>query len=145
MTNVLTASRLAQPSRASLGEDQHCRRAGERRSASDTITPKISSTSIRSMTMSKVEPIAQATKDVVEEFLRTPDPALLGSLMKLADFAEANGEISHDYAIHILAAPRGMNERKARPVLSQLIEAGWLIEKEDMLAIKGWGTRITRN
>lgn len=134
-----TACRTLWPRLPILSADDQHRGQDEGRLSASCPTPFPIN---KRMTLNSLDSLACATQDVFEEFFRCHKPELPRYLMKLADHAEASGEISYASAVSHLA--ERMTHRKAKQAVSTLMEAGWLLQKKEMLSIKGWGTTITR-
>lgn len=95
--------------------------------------------------MNKDEGHLWVETEVLQRIARELGAHLVGCLLHLIADAEDNGEIAYETAVTLLAAAPDMNERKAQKDVSRLVKAGWLVQKGDQLAIKGYGTTFIQD
>ncbi|WP_331459625.1 hypothetical protein [Paracoccus liaowanqingii] len=102
-------------------------------------------TSNRRMTMNMDEGHRWVEREVLQQMARELGAHLVGCLLHLIADAEDNGEIAYQTAVMLLAAAPDMSKLKAHKDVSRLVKAGWLAEKGDQLAIKGYGTTFIQD
>ena len=83
--------------------------------------------------------------EVMRKLSRKIGNHLFGCLLGLVSHAESNGEIAYETAVKLLAAAPDMNEQTAQKNILQLVKTGWLVEKDEQLAIKGYGTSFIQD
>ncbi|QBX35149.2 hypothetical protein E4191_10915 [Paracoccus liaowanqingii] len=79
---------------------------------------------------------------IAEHLIRQQDILLFGCLTVLAEFARPDGKISYDEAVQIFTEAPGMNQQKAETSITRLVDAGWVVQMDQTLAIAGYGSSI---
>lgn len=90
--------------------------------------------------MSRFSHFPWMNPEIAKEMIRTQGLDLFGCLTVLAEYAGPGGRIAQEKAVRIFAAAPQMNQRKAEQAVFRLVEAGWVVQSEEVLSIIGYGT-----